>query len=511
MTSAFNNLPYEIVDLILSYAVESNRREAVTYSYGLTEAPQPLQHVKLDRYVSGRRPEDSLRWHAASSIRQVNASWRRWALEYAADSLYIRAWRGSERWLESDRLESLQKDASGQVVYRHPYNDVRETARCFAKCPDLAQNVHRLWFDGLYTVDANKEIFKILSHCTNLRSLSLPWISIRYGTAELWQKLLEGGLESLELRAVNLTKSQLKAPARPIDTHALTDPRVSFKMLKRLKIMGDTSFKPITDADLEVIARTATGLDALHVTRISSVSIAGVMSLVKSSSSTLRVLEYSPLPAEVISHHVPESDSSTQRLLPANNETEPHYCTTLLACPHLTDLCISIPSICPSLFNSPDIVHWTGEIQVRADRLCGHNHSAFNSSEGVSKMKDILYYARELIDFRTSSFVTPSYPGTDHCLDIELFVGPYIFTPANRLVHGNFDLARVSSDFMWPDPEPSGSNSHLMPTSKGPYGYTGSYGKGFEHDLEGEIGHGLWNCVNEDIFFEGVKKGWVKF
>lgn len=92
---------------------------------------------------------------------------------------------------------------------------------------------------------------------------------------ELWQKLLGGGLESLELRATNLTKSQLKAPARPIDNQALADPRVSFKNLKRLKVMGDTSFKPITDADLQVIARTATGLDALHITRISSVSIAG--------------------------------------------------------------------------------------------------------------------------------------------------------------------------------------------------------------------------------------------
>lgn len=511
MTLAFDKLPYEIVDLILSYAVELNRRDAVTYSYGLTEAPQPLQHVKLDIYVSGRRPEDSVRWHAASSIRQVNSGFRKWALKYAADSLYIRAWRGSERWIESDRLETLRKDASGQVVYRHPYNDVRETARCFAKCPDLAQSARRLWFDGLYTFEANTEIFKILSYCANLRSLSLPWISVRYGTVELWQKLLGGGLESLELRATNLTKSQLKAPAHPIDNHALADPRVSFKNLKRLKVMGDTSFKPITDADLQVIARTATGLDALHITRISSVSIAGVMSLVKASSSTLRVLEYSPLPAEDSNQQDRKSDSrSTQRLLLSNHETQSHYCTTLLSCPRLTDLCISIPSICPSLFNSPDTVHWTGDVQVRAARLCGYEHSALHSSEGVTKMKDILQNARDLIEFRTSYFVTPSHPGSDRCLDIELFVGPYIFTPVNRLVHGNFDLARVSSDFTWPEPEPSGSNSRLMPTSKGPYGYTGPHGKGIEHDLEGELGH-AWNCVDEDVFFEGVKKGWIKF
>lgn len=97
MASVFDKLPYEIVDLILSRAVELNRRDAVIYSYGLTEAPQPLQHVKLDIYVSGRRPEDSVRWHAASSIRQVNSIWRKWALKYAVRALYIRAWRGSER------------------------------------------------------------------------------------------------------------------------------------------------------------------------------------------------------------------------------------------------------------------------------------------------------------------------------------------------------------------------------------------------------------------------------
>lgn len=126
-------------------------------------------------------------------------------------------------------------------------------------------------------------------------------------------------------------------------------------------------------------------------------------------------------------------------------------------------------------------------------------------------MKDILRNARELIEFRTSSFVIPSYPATDRGLDIELFIGPYIFTPVSRLVHGNFDITRISSDFTWPETHPSGPTPRLMPTSKGPYGYTGLHGKGIENDLENEIGRGLWNCVDEDVFFEGMKKGWVEF
>lgn len=96
-SSVFDRVPYEILNLILSEAAALNLEDAVTFSYGLTEAPQPLQHVKLEKYVRGRRPEDSLRWDAVNSIRQVNSTWRHWALDYAVKELYIRRWRGSER------------------------------------------------------------------------------------------------------------------------------------------------------------------------------------------------------------------------------------------------------------------------------------------------------------------------------------------------------------------------------------------------------------------------------
>lgn len=161
-------------------------------------------------------------------------------------------------------------------MYRQPYNAVRETARCFSQCPDLAQHVRRLWFNGLYTAETNAEIFKILAQCRNLRSLTMPWVSLRYGTAERWRDLLrEDGLESLELTAIDMTKSALSVPANQVDHRVLEDPGVSFRNLKKLKIFGNTNFRPITDDDLRLIARTATSLEALHVTGISSVSIAG--------------------------------------------------------------------------------------------------------------------------------------------------------------------------------------------------------------------------------------------
>lgn len=180
------------------------------------------------------------------------------------------------RWIESRDLATLEGPPSGEAVYRQPYNAVRETARCFSQCPDLAQHVRRLWFNGLYTAETNAEIFKILAQCRNLRSLTMPWVSLRYGTAERWRDLLrEDGLESLELTAIDMTKSALSVPANQVDHRVLEDPGVSFRNLKKLKIFGNTNFRPITDDDLRLIARTATSLEALHVTGISSVSIAG--------------------------------------------------------------------------------------------------------------------------------------------------------------------------------------------------------------------------------------------
>lgn len=98
MTCTIDRLPYEILSYILSEAVELNARDAATFTYGLSQAPEPLQNVPIQKVVRGRVPPDVLRWRTADSIRQVSPQWHDWAVGYSLRELYIRRWRGSERY-----------------------------------------------------------------------------------------------------------------------------------------------------------------------------------------------------------------------------------------------------------------------------------------------------------------------------------------------------------------------------------------------------------------------------
>lgn len=187
-----------------------------------------------------------------------------------------------------------------------------------------------------------------------------------------------------------------------------------------------------------------------------------------------------------------------------------------------------MPSICPALFSSPDIVHWTGDLQIRAARICDHARAALSSEQGIATFRRILQSARDLIERRSSS---PSSkvisntnnnndnsrhnrnPNAERDLEIELFIGPYIFTPSTSLVHGDFDLARALSDFSWPATASGWPSSHdsLMPSSKGPYGQTGLYGKDVDPDPDLGISHHPWSCVSETAFFDGVRRGYIRF
>lgn len=260
----------------------------------------------------------------------------------------------------------------------------------------------------------------------------------------------------------------------------------------------------------------------------------GIISLVEASSSTLRVLEYSPLSADGFDHPDPDPNPTSDQLA-YSSRPQPHYCQILLSCPHLTYLSISIPSICPALFSSPDIVHWAGDLQVRAARICGSPRDALSSEKAIATFKRILQSARDLIEHRSSSSSSTATrngnnndndnttchgrnPHTHRALDIELFIGPYIFTPSTGLVHGDFDLARALSDFTWPAPDVSSTNGWgsdhlaLMPSSKGPYGQTGLYGKDLDPDPElGISRQRSWSCVSETAFFDGVARGYVRF
>lgn len=94
-----NDFPREILVEILEFAALKNEAEGVTYSFGLSQATSTSQQKPAtQKYVNGRLPHDHLRWDAVHSIRQVCRVWHEWSLDYAIKDLYIRRWRGSERW-----------------------------------------------------------------------------------------------------------------------------------------------------------------------------------------------------------------------------------------------------------------------------------------------------------------------------------------------------------------------------------------------------------------------------
>lgn len=92
-----NHLPYEILSAILEEAAELNIQQGPRYTYGLSQAPEPLQDVRMQRVVRGQLSPDTLKWNATESIRQVRRQWHDWASEYALENLYITRRRGSER------------------------------------------------------------------------------------------------------------------------------------------------------------------------------------------------------------------------------------------------------------------------------------------------------------------------------------------------------------------------------------------------------------------------------
>ncbi|KAI9720417.1 MAG: hypothetical protein M1812_002923 [Candelaria pacifica] len=477
MFRTIEDLPFELLSYILNEAAELNSHDAATYTYGLSEAPQPLRQTTLQRYVRGRVAPDVLKWNASSALRQVNQRWHDWALDYSLKDLYIRRWRGSEKWMESRNLADLPKRPSGIAVYRDSFCALRKSVQLFSTYPDIASYVRRVWFDGFRVAETDNFIFQVLRNCRNVRSATLPWTTLRHVSAEDWSLLLQGGqdrqaLSSLELLAVDLKSSQTRDLANLCDVRPLdVEHGVDFSSLKRLKIFGNTNLLPITDSDLKAIARTAKNLKAIHLTGLSSITIDGVMALVEASKDTLGLLEYSPLSDDGFDHPDPSTTSLGK-----------HLCPLLLDCPRLENVSISVPSICAQLF-SKNTVRWSGELQIRAGTTCGQDHIV-PSSINAQDVWRVLNQARALMDSR-------HVQGAQ--LDIEIFISHWIFEPRHNLVHGNFDLAEAISEFTWPSLKAS--------SGKGPYGQTGLYGK-----VEGP-----YDCISEASFSEGLHRGYISF
>lgn len=385
----------------------------------------------------------------------------------------------TQRWAElSNRRESyglyeLIYKPTGTAVYRDPFASLKHTVTTFTKFPSVAAKIRRMWFHGFYTAETDHLIFESLKNCVNLQSVSLPWTTIRHMDAKAWRSLLVGSgkpLRSLELLAVDPTNQQAEDKNNQMDLEPLQS--VNFGQLRRLKIFGDTTFMPITDKDLYAIARTATQLEEFHLTCISTITIDGVVAVVKASRNTLRVLEHSPRSQDGFWHPHPGSPSDSE-----------HLCELLRSCPKLETLSISLPSVCSDLFSDED-VKFRGDLQVRALHLCGHEHGR-STDEATDALQKLLHQARALIRRRATSVIPRE-------LYVELFFSDRIFEPSTRAVHGDFGLAQISHLGAWPET--------IEPSGKGPYGSTGLYEKEEE---------GPFQRIDEDEFLAGVRRKWL--
>lgn len=308
------------------------------------------------------------------------------------------------RWIQSRNLDSIHKNPSKDVVYRDPYCSLKKTFELFSKYPTLASSVRRILFDGFYGVETNATIFGILQHCEELDCVSIPWTSLRYGSDEDWARLLRrrdngAALSSLELLAVDLKESQITDVARRIDKRPLDSFKVSFNRLRRLKLSGTSNLLPIDDDDLIAISRTAR-LQELHVTGTTAITTKGLVALCRASQDTLRIVEHSPLSDDGFRH--PDALSTGDGS---------HVCEEIINCRHLSNLAVSLPTICPSLF-SARFTKWTGDVQIRAAGICGLG-SLKQSADARSGFFDILSQARSFIEDRKE----------DTELNIEILIG----------------------------------------------------------------------------------------
>jgi hypothetical protein len=91
-----NDFPYEVLTQILDEVTKANIRDGPTYTFGLQQAPLPLERAKLQRYVRGPVPPELLKWDATATLRSVCWKWHEWALEHSIKDVYIRRWKGGE-------------------------------------------------------------------------------------------------------------------------------------------------------------------------------------------------------------------------------------------------------------------------------------------------------------------------------------------------------------------------------------------------------------------------------
>ncbi len=367
----------------------------------------------------------------------------------------------------------LNKPRVGTPLYRDPFGSLKHTDRLFTAVPSAANHVRRLWFNGFHTAESDRLILSVVASCEQLEFLSVPWTVLRRATVDDWVDLLNVGtghgkpLHSLELTAVCLPRDQAKDLEDDRTPNPLEHPAVNFSALKRLKIFGNTLHKPICDDDLELIARSATGLECLDLTNLSTISVAGMLALVRASARTLRVLSTHHDPTMAFTHPFP-------------GHIDQHVCELMSRLPQMRDLSLSLPYMCSRFFANSE-AKWSGECQVRTTDICQCSTST-GIHKRIDKLRETFNAARELIAYRRRM---------GYSLSIEIFFAGCIFEPEKRLVHGDFSLAEISSSGQWPQQRQS--------STKGPYGTSGVY----------EKEEGTWDAVSEDEYLFALGRHWI--
>jgi hypothetical protein len=109
-------LPTEIIDQILRETVKLQERDGVVVTFGLSQLPpsvSPEVPTNIQRYVRGPVPPYQSKWDSTANIRLVCRQWHGWAAEYAFKDVYVKLWRGSERWCDL----SLQRGMSTSLRF----------------------------------------------------------------------------------------------------------------------------------------------------------------------------------------------------------------------------------------------------------------------------------------------------------------------------------------------------------------------------------------------------------
>src|SRR5947207_2337173 len=120
-----------------------------------------------------------------------------------------------------------------------------------------------------------------------------------------------------------------------------------------------------------------------------------------------------------------------------------HLCEVVAACPKLETVSLSMPSICAALFANP-AVNWSGDFQVSAATLCGHEERCqSNDPAATQTLAELLEQSRQLVLMHKYAYASKDLYIK---LYIKLFFADCIFEPGYSVVHGNFLLAQSLSE-----------------------------------------------------------------